>query len=64
MDHKQATTTTQKYNNADCTRCSHYWLRPGYETCTNSKMVDVYWGKRMKVGSMIVCDYYEPIEEE
>lgn len=57
-----ATTTTEKYNNADCANCSHYWLRLTNETCTNSK-VKAYHGKKKKVGSMCPCDYYDPCED-
>lgn len=57
-----AVTPTEKYNDAYCDKCSHYWLRGNSETCTNPK-VKSYHGKKKKINSMCVCDYYDPCDE-
>lgn len=45
MNNHIALTPTEKYNNAYCVKCSHYWLRVDKETCTNPKVTS-YYGKK------------------
>lgn len=59
MKKKVATVHTSKYNNSNCRKCLHYWLRLSHETCTNEK-IKIYYNKKKKVGSMCTCDDYEP----
>ena len=58
---KIATTPTDKFILGECKKCSHYWQRNDYETCTNDEMHDLY-GKKNKIGSMQVCVFYDPCE--
>ena len=58
---KQATTQIEKFYDAECKKCSHYWLRQDNETCTNENH-NIYYGKKHKIGSMYVCDLYDGVE--
>lgn len=59
MSKNKAVTPTEKYINANCSKCEHYWLKLTYETCTEPKN-NIYYNKKIKVGNMIPCDHYDP----
>jgi len=60
MSGYKAMTPKEKFANAKCKNCSHYWLRENYEMCTNPKMKP-YYGKKKKIGSMMSCVDYDEV---